>query len=147
MIKRKKIIIVFIIFIIGIGSVIGIFIWQNQKEVTIDEILHEYVKDYSVISQQENGETEIVVEAPDFTDILSDMTDDFDYEKIDDFDYEKISIKDINNEIKKKTTTMKDYTLSVKKLDEETIIESLSSQISYELLMQSIEKAVETECS
>lgn len=137
MIKRKKIIIVFIIFIIGIGSVIGIFIWQNQKEVTIDEILHEYVKDYSVISQQENGETEIVVEAPDFTDILSDMTDDF--------DYEKISIKDINNEIKKKTTTMKDYTLSVKKLDEETIIESLSSQISYELLMQSIEKAVETE--
>ena len=63
----------------------------------------------------------------------------------DDFDYEKISIKDINNEIKKKTTTMKDYTLSVKKLDEETIIESLSSQISYELLMQSIEKAVETE--
>ena len=139
MIKRKKIIIVFIIFIIGIGSVIGIFIWQNQKEVTIDEILHEYVKDYSVISQQENGETEIVVEAPDFTDILSDMTDDF--------DYEKISIKDINNEIKKKTTTMKDYTLSVKKLDEETIIESLSSQISYELLMQSIEKAVETESS
>ena len=137
MIKRKKIIIVFIIFIIGIGSVIGIFIWQNQKEVTIDEILHEYVKDYSVISQQENGETEIVVEAPDFTDILSNMTDDF--------DYEKISIKDINNEIKKKTTTMKDYTLSVKKIDEETIIESLSSQISYELLMQSIEKAVETE--
>lgn len=121
----------------SLGSIVAFFIWQDQKDITIYELLIGYVKDYNVVGQQEDGKTELIVTAPDFIYIFSNMDENF--------NSKNISLKDINNEIRKKSTPMKDYTLFVKKIDEESIIKSLSSQISYELSLYSIENIIEME--
>lgn len=100
-------------------------------------MLQNYVEDYNVVEQLEDGNTIITVQAPDFSQIILKMSNEV--------DYQNISVTDLINAVKENPKLVKEYTISVKNLDEENVEKAFSSQIAYELLIQAIEQSEEGE--
>lgn len=111
--------------------VLGIFFLYNSKQdMTIDELLQDYIEDYKINEQTEDGTQTISIKAPDFVQILS--------QNMNEFDYETISVTELANLVEDNSDLVKEYTIEVENLDEEHIKEALLSQISYDLLVESI---------
>lgn len=131
--------------ILGIGMlfllicvcIIAFFLHQKRQNMTVNEMLQNYVEDYNVVEQLEDGNTIITVRAPDFSQIILKMSNEV--------DYQSISLTDLINAVKENPELVKEYIISVENLDEENVEKAFSSQIAYELLIQAIEQSEEGE--
>lgn len=117
--------------------IIAFVFWYGQRNMTLDELLQSYTKDYTIEEQLEDGRVAISFEAPDFSVLIQKMSEDF--------NYQDISVPDLANMIKENPDLVKEYNIFVEKLDEESIENAFSSQIAYELLIQAIKGSKETE--
>ena len=97
-------------------------------------MLQDYVKDYKIEEQLDDGSAIIKLKAPDFCGIIIRMSDDI--------DYQDISLKDLANAVNNNPELVKDYIISVEKINEESIEKAFLSQISYELIIHAIEESL-----
>ena len=122
--------------LIGV-CIIVFFVHQKRQNITVNETLQEYAGDYNVEEQLEDGRTIITIQAPDFSQIVLKISNEI--------DYQNISVTDLKKAVKENPELIKEYTISLKNLDEENIKKAFSSQIAYELLIQAIERSEEGE--
>lgn len=122
--------------LIGV-CIIVFFVHQKRQNITVNEMLQEYAGDYNVEEQLEDGRTIITIQAPDFSQIVLKISNEI--------DYQNISVTDLKKAVKENPELIKEYTISLKNLDEENIKKAFSSQIAYELLIQAIERSEEGE--
>lgn len=125
--------------IIGIVVLVCIYFskeifMQKEQEITLSEMLQDYVKDYKIEEQLDDGSAIIKLKAPDFCGIIIRMSDDI--------DYQDISLKDLANAVNNNPELVKDYIISVEKINEESIEKAFLSQISYELIIHAIEESL-----
>ena len=96
--------------IIGIVVLVCIYFskeifMQKEQEITLSEMLQDYVKDYKIEEQLDDGSAIIKLKAPDFCGIIIRMSDDI--------DYQDISLKDLANAVNNNPELVKDFIISV----------------------------------
>ncbi len=131
--KLKLGIVIFLMVICG--CTIVYFLYYRQQNMTLNGMLQSYIEDYNVEEQLNDGSAIITVQAPDFSQLILKVSGEVDYQDVSDID--------LANAVKENPELVKQYTMSVEKLDKENIEKAFSSQIAYELLIQAIEQSGE----
>lgn len=133
--KRIKLIIIVFVLLVICACVILFFGVQRRDDLTVSEMLQSHIGDYRVEEELKDGNIIITFQAPDFSRLVIKMQKQIDYQDISTTDIEKV--------IEENPELVKEYRISVEKLDKENIEKAFSNQIAYEMLIQAIEQSGE----
>ena len=104
---------------------------QNKGDNNSNDLLTQYISDYTIKQENDDGTTEISITAPDFETIIKSV--------VIDKQESEISIENINNLVKKYPDCKKEYVVIVSDLSDKEEIEAvLNDRIAEELIKSAI---------